>query len=169
MDTGSFSYSCNYVKTYQVVGELFKHGIDGEYIHRLIYDTFSEQRLRLLGYSLTEKLVVLPQFHTAYICLSASDLNTYNYQVGDTEGVVNYALSIQGINLAALFTEREGKIRISFRSKGKFSAEQFAREHFAGGGHQNAAGATSHNTMDETVDKFRKLLPLFREKLSNVD
>ncbi|MFH1160140.1 MAG: DHH family phosphoesterase [bacterium] len=166
-DTGSFSYSCNYIKTYLVVAELYRYGIDGEHIHRLVYDTFSEKRLRLLGYSLSEKLVVLPEFHTAYIYLSASDLERYDYQVGDTEGVVNYALSIQGINLAALFTERDGKIMISFRSKGNFSVEKLARDFFEGGGHSNAAGGTSYFPMDETVTKFRNLLPLFQEQLKN--
>ncbi|NQV02824.1 MAG: DHH family phosphoesterase [Bacteroidia bacterium] len=133
-DTGSFSYSCNYVKTYEVIAALFKRGIDGEYIHRLIYDTYSEHRLRLLGYSLSDKLVVLPELHTAYIYLSADDLERFQYQIGDTEGVVNYALSIEGVNLAALFSERDHSIRISLRSKGNFSVEKLASECFEGGG-----------------------------------
>jgi len=167
-DTGSFSYSCNYEKTYLVIAELFRYGIDGEHIHRLVYDTYSEQRLRLLGYSLSEKLVVLPEFHTAYIYLSAADLDRYNYQLGDTEGVVNYALSIEGINLAALFSERDNSIRISFRSKGNFSVEKLAREHFNGGGHPNASGATSYLSMNETLRKFRETLPIYREALNKV-
>ena len=165
-DTGSFSYSCNYVKTYEVTAALFKCGIDGEHIHRLIYGTYSEYRLRLLGYSLSDKLVVLPEFHTAYIYLSADDLERFQYQIGDTEGVVNYALSIEGINLAALFSERDHSIRISFRSKGNFSVDRFARDHFNGGGHANASGATSYISMEETVQKFRELLPQYREDLS---
>jgi len=167
-DTGSFSYSCNHVKTYEVIAALFRFGIDGEHIHRLVYDTYSEHRLRLLGYSLSQKLVVLPHYHTAYIFLSATDLDRFQYQIGDTEGVVNYALSIEGINLAALFTERDNSIRISFRSKGNFSVEQLARDHFDGGGHVNASGATSYVSLEETVEKFRELLPAYREALSEV-
>lgn len=167
-DTGSFSYSCNYVKTYEVIAALFRRGIDGEHIHRLIYDTYSEHRLRLLGYSLSEKLVVLPEFHTAYIYLDSDDMERFHYQIGDTEGVVNFALSIEGINLAALFTERDNAIRISFRSKGNFSVERIANDYFDGGGHTNASGATSYLSMDETVRKFRELLPKFREALSKV-
>lgn len=167
-DTGSFSYSCNYVKTYEVTAALFRRGIDGEHIHGLIYDTFSEHRLRLLGYSLSDKLVVLPEFHTAYIHLTTEDLDRFHYKIGDTEGVVNYALSIEGINLAALFSEREDTIRISFRSKGNFSVARLASDHFNGGGHTNASGATSYLTLEETVEKFRKLLPCYQEALSEV-
>ncbi len=167
-DTGSFSYSCNHVETYEVTAALFRCGIDGARIHRLIYDTYSEHRLRLLGFSLSDKLVVIPEFHTAYIYLSAEDLDRFKYQIGDTEGVVNYALSIEGINLAALFSERDNTIRISFRSKGNFSVERLARDHFDGGGHVNASGATSYLTMEETVKKFQQLLPSYRDALSGV-
>lgn len=167
-DTGSFSYSCNRVGTYKTIAELFRHGIDGEHIHRLVYDTFSEHRLRLLGHSLSERLIVLPEYHSAFIYLSAEDLDHYKYRTGDTEGVVDFALSISGINLAALFTERDNSIRISFRSKGNFSVERLARDHFQGGGHTNASGATSYMTLQETVKKFRDLLPEYRQALSEV-
>jgi len=167
-DTGSFSYSCNRVETYETVAALFRVGLDGEHIHRLIYDTYSEHRLRLLGFSLSEKLTVHPEYHTAFIALTGDELDRFYYQIGDTEGVVNYALSIDGINLAALFTEGDQSIRISFRSKGHFSVEKFARTHFDGGGHPNASGATSYLTMEETVRKFIDLLPGYREALANV-
>jgi len=97
--------------------------------------------LRLLGYSISDQLVVLQDFHTAFITLSKADLERFDHQIGDTEGVVNYALSIKDINLAALFMERDGIVKISFRSKGNFSVDMLAREHFDGGGHRNAAGA----------------------------
>lgn len=167
-DTGSFSYSCNYVKTYEIVADLFRKGINGEHIHRLVYDTYSESRLRLLGYSLSEKLVVLPEYHTAYIWLTKEELDRFNYQVGDTEGLVNYALSIEGINFAALFSERDKVIRVSLRSKGNFKVDQIAREHFDGGGHANAAGAYSYVSMQETLDRFRSLLPDHLEALTTV-
>ena len=167
-DTGSFSYSCNYVKTYLITADLYRIGIDGEHIHRLVYDTYSESRLRLLGFSISEKLVVLHEFHTAYIYLSKEDLDRFDYQVGDTEDIVNYALSMSGINLAALFTERDNVVRISLRSKGNFSVNDIARKYFNGGGHVNAAGANSNATLEETVRIFVTMLNEYREKLTAV-
>jgi phosphoesterase RecJ-like protein len=167
-DTGSFSYSCNYEKTYLITADLYNKGIDGERIHRLVYDTYSEGRLRLLGFSISEKLVVLHEFHTAYIHLSKEDLDRFNYQVGDTEDIVNYALSVGGINFAALFTERDGIVRISLRSKGNFSVNDIARKYFSGGGHVNAAGANSYVSLEETVRIFVDMLPEYREKLTSV-
>jgi phosphoesterase RecJ-like protein len=167
-DTGSFSYSCNYEKTYLITADLYRKGIDGEHIHRLVYDTYSEGRLRLLGYSISEKLVVLHEFHTAYIYLSKEDLDRFNYRIGDTEDVVNYALSVAGINLAALFSERDGVVRISLRSKGNFSVNDIARKYFNGGGHVNAAGANSYVSLEETVRIFVEMLPYYKEKLTSV-
>ena len=167
-DTGSLSYSCNYVRTYMIIAELVRLGIDGEHLHRLIYDTYSESRLRLLGYSISDQLVVLHDYHTAFITLSSGDLQKFNHQIGDTEGVVNYALSIKDINLAALFMERDGIVKVSFRSKGNFSVDSFAREHFDGGGHRNASGANCTTTLADTVLKFRQILPLYQSKLKSV-
>ncbi|MCX6244230.1 MAG: bifunctional oligoribonuclease/PAP phosphatase NrnA [Bacteroidetes bacterium] len=167
-DTGSFSYSCNYEKTYLITADLYRRGIDGEHIHRLVYDTYSESRLRLLGFSISEKLFVHQEFHAAYIALSSDDLTRFNYQVGDTEDIVNYALSIAGINLAALFSERDGVVRVSLRSKGNFSVNEIARKYFDGGGHVNAAGANSYHSLEETVRIFVEMLPEYREKLESV-
>jgi len=167
-DTGSFSYSCNYTKTYQIIADLFTFKIDGEHIHRLVYDTYSESRLRLLGYAISKKLVVLHQYNTAYIAIDKSELNRFNYQVGDTEGLVNFALSMNDINLAALFMERDGIIKISFRSKGNFSVDTFARINFNGGGHRNASGANCETSLDETVQKFLNLLPEYGKLLKKV-
>ncbi len=160
-DTGSFSYSCSNEHTFRVVADLFRHGIDGEKIHRQIYSTNSETRLRLLGYCLSEKLVVISEYVTAYITLTKQDLQDFEYKTGDTEGIVNYALSIKGIRFAAMFIERDNKIRISFRSTGDFSVNEFAREHFEGGGHKNAAGGDSYDDLDKTVRKFMDLLPKY--------
>jgi len=167
-DTGSFSYSCNYVKTYLTTAELYRLGIDGEHIHRLVYDTYSENRLRLLGLSVSDNLTVLPAYSTAYIILSAKDLERFDYRIGDTEGVVNYALSIKDINLAALFMERDNMVKVSFRSKGHFSVDKLARDHFNGGGHRNASGANCTTSLEETVLRFRNLLPGYREELKSV-
>lgn len=167
-DTGSLSYACNYVKTYEILAHLFRLGIDGEHIHRLIYDTYSESRLRLLGYSIGEALEVLPDLHTAYIVLSKDDLARFGYRIGDTEGIVNYALSIEGINLAALFMERDGIVKLSLRSKGKFPVNELASVHFDGGGHRNAAGANCTTSLTGTVERFRRILPEYRERLKEV-
>lgn len=165
-DTGSFSYSCNNVSTYNVVAELMSFNIDGEAIHRKVYDTYSENRMRLLGLCLSERLVVLPEYSASYIYLSKVDLSKYCYQTGDSEGVVNYGLSIEKINFTALFTERENKIRISFRSKGTFDVNKFARTHFKGGGHRNASGADSYDSLEETIEKFENALKLYKHDLN---
>ncbi len=164
-DTGSFSYNCNYVRTFEIVARLYETGLDGQRINRLIYANNTESRLRLLGFSLSQRLNVIPEYHTAYIYLSKQDLLKYKYKDGDTEGLVNYALSIEGIQFAALFSEREDKIRISFRSVGEFSVNQFARNHFEGGGHRNAAGGDSFIDMDKTLEKFERLLAEYANEL----
>jgi len=161
-DTGSFSYACNNSRTFEVAAELIKLGIDAEHIHRLVYDTYSEDRMRLLGYCLSEKLKVLPKYQTAYISLTKEDLDKFNYQIGDTEGVVNYALSIDGITMAALFMERDGTIKVSMRSKGNASVNEICRKYFSGGGHHNAAGGNSDLSMAETLEGFEKLLPIIK-------
>ena len=158
-DTGSFSYACNYEKTYLITADLFRIGIDGEHIHRLVYDTYSENRMRLLGFCLSEKLKVFHNYNTAYISLIKSELDNFNYQNGDTEGVVNYALSIEGISLAVLFMEKDGSIKVSLRSKGEVSVNDIARKYYEGGGHHNAAGGTSNLSMADALNEFERILP----------
>ncbi|MDP4290492.1 MAG: DHH family phosphoesterase [Bacteroidota bacterium] len=165
-DTGSFSYSCRRPETYLAVAELIRHNIDSELIHRKIYDTYSENRMRLLGFCLSERLTVLKDFHTAYIYLTKDDLNHFYHQNGDTEGVVNYALSIEGIVLAVLFTEKEDRIRISMRSKGEFNVNEMARKHFNGGGHKNASGGDSFASMSETLIFFESILPEYQDDIT---
>jgi len=164
-DTGSFSYNCNYPRMFEIVANLYKTGMDGQQINRLVYANNSEARLRLLGYSLSRKLKVIDEHHTAYIALTKKELEEFSYQSGDTEGLVNFALSIKGIKFAALFSERDNKIRISFRSAGDFSVNDFARKHFEGGGHKNAAGGDSFIPMDKTLEKFERLLNEYKNEL----
>jgi phosphoesterase RecJ-like protein len=164
-DTGSFSFSCNYPATFEITASLLRTGINPEQIHRLVYDTYSENRLRLLGYCLSEKLTVLPEFSTAYISLSKAELDRFHHKVGDTEGIVNYALSIENIKLAVLLTERKDRIRLSFRSKGDFSVNRIARDHFNGGGHKNAAGGDSFISLDSTVKKLIEVIAQYREDI----
>ena len=122
-DTGSFSYSCNYVATYLIISELFKLGIDGEQIHRLVYDTYSEDRMRLLGYCLSEKLKVFQKYGTAYISLTKEDLKRFNFQVGDTEGVVELCV-INRRHIRSRVIYGKGRIHKTFPS--------FQREYFRG-------------------------------------
>ncbi len=164
-DTGSFSYSANNVSTYHITAELIALGVDASQIHRLIYDTFSENRLRLLGHGISNKMIVWEDLRTALIWLSRDDLKKYNYQVGDTEGLVNYPLMMEKVNLSVLLTEKENMIRISFRSKGDFSVNELARKHFKGGGHINAAGGKSFLTMEKAIDNIKEVLLQYRKEL----
>jgi phosphoesterase RecJ-like protein len=138
-------------------------GIDCADIQRLIYNNFSENRMRLFGICLSKNLFVLPEYKTAYIVLSMNDLKKYSFQEGDTEGIVNYAMAIEGIEFAALFIERKDLIRISLRSFGKLSVNLIARTFFEGGGHKNAAGANSYNSLRKTIHTFKEILPKLSE------
>jgi phosphoesterase RecJ-like protein len=158
-DTGSFRFPSTSVKTHLVIAALMKAGAENSLNHNRIYDDNSESRLRLLGYALSEKLEVMPEFHTAFFTLNDAELTRFNYQKGDTEGLVNYALTMRGIVFAAFFSERDGKVKCSFRSKGNFDVNQFARAGFNGGGHKNAAGGMLELPLAEVVKKFKSMLP----------
>lgn len=164
-DTGSFSYACNNESTFRAMADIIALGVDGEQIHRLIYDTYSEERIRLLGYCLSEKLVVIPEYGTAYIALSAAELDRFHAKNGDTEGVVNYTLGIKGIVFGALITERSGRIKISLRSKGNFNVNEIAGKHFNGGGHKNASGGDLYCSFEEAVKLFRSVVPMYGAEL----
>jgi phosphoesterase RecJ-like protein len=165
-DTGSFSHSCNRPRTYDVMANLVRKGIDARRLHGLIYDTFSESRLRLLGFAINDRMLVWDELKTALIYLTKEDLQKYKYQVGDTEGVVNFALSMEKVNLAVLVTEKDKKIRLSFRSKGDFSVNKLARAHFNGGGHRNAAGGNLNEPIMDVIDKIKSVLSNYRTELN---
>lgn len=164
-DTGSFSYNSSLPETYYVVSKLIETGIDKDKIYWRVYDKYSTDRMRLLGYCLYQKLKVFPEFGTAYISISLDELNQFNYETGDSEGFVNYPLSINGIMFSVIFIEREDHIKISFRSKGQFQANMFAAKHFNGGGHKNAAGGYSEFPLDEALVKFESLIPEYKKQL----
>lgn len=165
-DTGSFRFPSTTAKTHRIIAELITSGAENAEIHNRIYDDNAEDKLRLLGFCLAEKLTVLKEYSTAFFSLRADELKHFNYKKGDTEGIVNYALSIEGIRFAAFFVERDGEIKTSFRSKGDFNVNLFSRKHFNGGGHANAAGGMSDLTLDETVIKFVSLLPEYKKQLN---
>ncbi len=154
-DTGSFRYPSVTANTHLVLSELIKTGIVPADIHSEIYDTYSEDRMRLLGYALSEKMTIIKDLPVAYMAISHAELKEFNFKKGDTEGLVNYPFSIKGIKVCALFNESEdGYIKISFRSKGKVDVNKFARNYFSGGGHINAAGGKSDDSLAKTVEKF---------------
>lgn len=164
-DTGSFSFSCNRPNTYLITAKLVDLGVDAQKIHKLIYDTFSENRLRLLGYAISNRMIVWKELHTALIYLNKSDLAKFNYQVGDTEGMVNYPLSMNDVNMSVLITEKDNMLRISFRSKGSFSVNDLSRAHFKGGGHKNAAGGKTTETIEELIARLKSILEGYKEEL----
>lgn len=166
-DTGSFRFPATTSRTHEVIGNLIDKGADNSQIHNNIYDTNSYSRLQLLGRAMTN-LKVIPELRTAYITLSQAELDEFNFRKGDTEGFVNYALSLKGIIFAAIFIESQQDqiIKISLRSKGDFSVNEFSRSHFNGGGHINAAGGRSEDDMNTTIDKFISILPQYKQQLS---
>lgn len=164
-DTGSFSYGCNNPRTFEVVGALVKQGVNIENVQQQVYNNFTEGRMRLVGYSLSNKLKVFPEYQTAFISLTRDELNSFNYKIGDTEGLVNYPLSIKGIIFSALFVENTDYIKVSLRSKGKFPANKICEKYFSGGGHMNAAGGKSFTSMEETEAKFVRILKEYKKDL----
>jgi bifunctional oligoribonuclease and PAP phosphatase NrnA len=157
-DTGSFRYPSVTYKTHSILSELLKTGIIPSDIHSAVYDNYSLDRLKLLGFALNEKLKMVEGYPVAYFTLTDKELLKFNYQKGDIEGLVNYPFSIKGIKVCALFNESEGYVKISFRSKGKIDMNTFARNHFGGGGHINAAGGKSTKNLKETEAKFVELV-----------
>jgi len=164
-DTGSFRHPSTSAKVFETVAHLVKHGADANKVSRLVYDANSVNRLRLIGFALSSKMVLLPEYRTVYFGLSAEDLKKYNYQTGDSEGLVNYGLSIKDVVMAATIIEREDGVRMSFRSAGEFSVNEFAKQNFSGGGHKNAAGGKSQLSLLETIKKFESVLPNYKEQL----
>lgn len=167
-DTGSFRFRSTTSATHRIIADLIDKGAENDRIHNNVYDANSYNRLLLLGQALSN-LQILPSYKTAYITLTSEEKKRFDFQKGDTEGVVNYALSIKGIIFAAIFIEDSDQeiIKISFRSKGIFSVNQFARNHFSGGGHDNAAGGKSDLDMAKTVTKFTSLLLQYKSELES--
>lgn len=165
-DTGSFRFRSTTSKTHRIIADLIDKGAQNDRIHNNVYDSNSYNRLLLLGQALSN-LQILPDFKTAFITLSDEEKKRFDFQKGDTEGVVNYALSLKGIIFAAIFIEdkEQSIIKISFRSKGTFSVNKFSRSHYNGGGHDNAAGGRSIVSMQETVANFCLLLENYKKEL----
>ena len=166
-DTGSFKFASTTSRTHRVVAELIDKGASNSEIHNRIFDTNTPDRLHLLGCALNN-MVILPEYKTAYITLTHDELDAHNFRKGDTEGFVNYGLTLENIRFAVIFIENRDEriIKISFRSEGEFSVNEFARAHFQGGGHTNAAGGKSELNMEETTSRFVVLLDQYKSELA---
>ncbi len=157
-DTGCFSHNSSRPETFETAAQLLKTGIDKNEIYDRVYNNFSENRMRLLGYALYEKMVVLPEYRTAYFSFSAEELTKFNFQLGDEEGMVNYLLAVKGVLFTVIIIEKKSYVKMSFRSKGLFPANYIAKRYFHGGGHLNAAGGKSYKSLTETITKLQTVL-----------
>lgn len=164
-DTGSFRFDSTTPRVHQIAARLLEIGVKPSEINRSLFDQNPFEKLQFLGYVLSNKLVFLPEYRVAYMSVSEEELKRFKSRNGDTEGLVNQGLSIKNAAMSVLFTEKEGQIRISFRSIHDFSVADFAREYFEGGGHKNAAGGRSNLSLTETVEKFITLLPKIKNDL----
>lgn len=165
-DTGSFKFSSTSSKVHRIVADLIDRGVDISSISNKIYDTNSIDKLKLIGYSLSQKLELTCNGNAAYIVLSRQDLLNHNFKKGDTEGLVNFALSISNVNMATLIIETKERIKFSFRSIGTFSVNKFARNHFNGGGHKNASGGSLENKLSVALDKFLESISKYSKDLN---
>lgn len=165
-DTGSFRYRGTSAETHRIIASLIDKGARNSLIHELVYDSSSLMRLRMMGYVLYEKLEILEEYNTALISLSREELARYDVKTGDTEGFVNFGLSIEGIRFSVLIIDRTKLVKLSFRSKGDFSCNEFAKMHFEGGGHKNASGGQSSESLESTVSRFKAVLKNYEKELA---
>jgi len=164
-DSGSFRFASANSTVYRIAADLIDAGAEHWRIHQLVYDNATENRLRFLGNCLTNKLEILRDSNTAIIAVTAEELKRFNIVTGDTEGIVNYALSVNGIKLAAFIIERADKVKLSLRSTGDFPANEICKKYFNGGGHRNAAGGYSDLGLENTIAYFKSLLPEYKTQL----
>jgi phosphoesterase RecJ-like protein len=164
-DSGSFRFPNVTANLHRIVADLIDAGAVNWRIHQQLYDNTTEGRLKFLGYCLSNKLEVFREFNTALITVSDEDIKKFDIQTGETEGVVNYALSISGIKLAAFIVERKDKVKLSLRSTGEFPANEICKKYFNGGGHRNAAGGQSDDKFEDVIEKFKSILPEYKNLL----
>ncbi len=164
-DTGSFRFPATTASVHRMVADLKETGLQHSRVHENIYDNFLENRLKFIGFALVNRMEVLYEYNTALMYITKEDLYAYDIKTGDTEGLVNYLLTIRGIKFGALVVDRNEERKWSFRSKGFFDVNTFARQHFEGGGHQNAAGGRSSESLDATVRKFKEVIKTYQNQL----
>ena len=160
-DSGSFRFPSVQAKTHLIAADLINRGLNHARVHELVHDVNTLPKLHLLGFALNEKLRVLPKVPVAVIAISSEELSRFSYKKGDTEGLVNYALSLEGVEMAAFIKEDDNKVKMSFRSKGDIAVNEFSSQYFSGGGHKNAAGGVSFTSFEETVKLFESKIVEF--------
>lgn len=165
-DTGSFTYNSNNQEIYFIISQLISKGIDKDDINRSVYNTYSESRLRLMGYVLHSKMKVYPEYQAAMISLTQNELKEFNYVKGDSEGFVNIPLSIKEVKFVVFFREDTDMIKVSLRSVGDFPCNKFASEYFGGGGHLNASGGEFYGTMQQAIEIFEQALEKYKPLLT---
>ena len=168
-DTGSFRFPSTTASVHKIVAHLKELGLQHAKIHENIYDNSTEGRLKFMGNAFLNRMTVLPEFKTAVMAIPKSDIYKFELKTGDTEGLVNYLLSIEGIKFAAILIDREEERKWSFRSKGNFDVNIFARTHFEGGGHANAAGGRSSKSLDETLNDFKTIIENYKSQLTQLN
>jgi phosphoesterase RecJ-like protein len=164
-DSASFRLPNTTSDVHRIAAELIDLGAVNWHIHELVYNNLSENRLRFLGHCLSNKLEVLYEYNTAIISVNKQELEEYDVATGDTEGIVNYGLSIEGIHLAAFIVERPDRVKLSLRSKGEFPANEICKKYFNGGGHRNAAGGNSNDSLEAVIQQFKSILPEYKKLL----
>jgi len=164
-DTGSFAYNVSNPNTFEAVARLTRIGIDQQAIYSKVYDNYSADRMRLMGFCLSNRMTVYPEYHAACMYISREDQKAFNFVTGDNEGFVNMPLSIKGVVFSVLFTEKEKYIKASFRSKGDFAVNEVCEKYFNGGGHLNAAGGEYYASLQDTIAQFEKILPEFKDRI----
>ena len=164
-DTGSFRFPSIKASVHRMIAHLLELGLHQTIIHENIYDNFLESRLRFIGNALLNRMDVLYEYNTAIMSIPKADIYKFDIKTGDTEGLVNYLLTIQGIKFAAIVIDRDEERKWSFRSKGGFDVNTFARLHFEGGGHLNAAGGRSSDPLEKTVNKFYQVIKEYEQQL----
>lgn len=165
-DTGSFKFSTS-PKLFRTVADLIERGVDDYLLQDLIHNNLPEKNLRLLGHCLYNRMEVLPEFKTGIVWLSKKDYEQFDIQRGDTEGIVNHVLSMKDVRLACFITEQPTIVKLSLRSKGDLNVQEICKDHFNGGGHKNASGGYSYAGLKNTLEKFKKLLPQYKDKILN--
>ncbi|MEA5138817.1 DHH family phosphoesterase [Arcicella rigui] len=164
-DTGSFRHPSTTPAVHRIVADIMDIGVNTNLIHRRIYDTTTPERLSFLGYILSEKLVILPEYRVAYFTVTAEELKRFNSQTGDTEGIVNYGLQIEGVVMSVIIVDRPEAVKMSFRSVEEFAVNRIATKYFNGGGHKNASGGKTNIGLSATVEKFISILPEYQSEL----
>lgn len=164
-DSGSFRFPSVQAKTHLIAADLISRGLNHASVHERLFDTNTLKRLHLLGFSLNEKLRVLQDVPVAIIDLSLEEAERFDVKKGDTEGLVNFALSVEGVEMAAFIKEDTDKVKMSFRSKGAIPVNEFSNKYFNGGGHKNAAGGIYEDTLENTLKHFEQNVRIFFKNL----